>query len=235
MGRVKWYINGVEFASYGVYVSKSDGIIGLPARKSSYSQDWNNYHGSIPYAEKVYYKERTITLDCFIVGTSDSDLADKAQTFLRAFSRNRASWESRTDRLLLDITPGTSEPQKCVIPYEVSLESATDIRKEWRGGNNVGTFTLRLIEHEPCKRVLCHIVTSASNDTASITVSSGKLLNIYWGDGRVEFDVSGTSVNKTHTYTAAGTYYIVICGCIDEISAFTIDSSATSLKWTRLP
>lgn len=236
MGIVKYYINGTAFDSYGVYVSASDGLLGVPAVKTAYTQEWNNYHGTIPYADKVYYKPRTIKLQCFIFAASRSAFVDAVQTFVRAFNRNRATGDSRTDRLLVDITPDKAEPNKKMLAYEVALNAEADMRKVFREGRNVGTFTLTLTEYEPCKRILCHKVTTPATDTASLTVTTSKLLNIYWGDGKADYDVTGTSVAKTHTYAAAGTYYIIICGCIDEISAFTLNSSTTTKeKWNRLP
>lgn len=236
MGMVNYYINGVSFSTYGVYVSASDGLLGAPALKSSYAQNWNNYHGLIPYADKVYYNTRSIRLQCFIYADTRAQFVDKVQTFVRVFNANRQSGYSRTDRLLVDITPETNEPTKKMLAYEVLLDTSADIDKRWHSTKNVGTFTLTLTEYEPCKRILCHTVTNAATDVASVTLTSSKLLNIYWGDGKVDWDVSGTAQTKTHTYTAAGTYYIVICGCIDEISAFTLNSSTTTKeKWNRLP
>lgn len=236
MGHVKYYVNGVDFATYGVFVSASDGLLGAPAMKSAYTQDWNNYHGAIPYAVKRYYKPRTIRLQCFIHAATRPQFVESVQTFMRVWNANRASGQSRTDRLLVDVTPATAEPNKRVLAYEVSMDAAADISKRWHEGRNVGTFTLTLTEYEPCKRILCHTVTNSATDVASITLTSSKLLNIYWGDGKVDWDVSGTAQTKTHTYAAAGTYYIIICGCIDEISAFTLNSSTTTKeKWNRLP
>lgn len=234
MGHVIYYVNGVDFATYGVFVSASDGLLGAPAMKSAYTQDWNNYHGAIPYAVKRYYRPRTIRLQCFIHAATRPQFVESVQTFMRVWNANRASGQSRTDRLLVDVTPATAEPNKRVLAYEVSMDAAADISKRWHEGRNVGTFTLTLTEHEPCKRILCHNIADPTS-VASFSLTTSKLLNIYWGDGKADFDVSGT-VTKSHTYDAAGVYYIIICGCIDEISAFSILSNVrTTTKWNRLP
>ena len=157
MGLAVYYINGIAFETYGVYVSASDGLLGAPAIKSPYTQDWNNYHGAIPYAGKVYYKPRTIRLQCFLYASRRSSFVDAVQTFVRAFGRIRASGDSRTDRLLVDVTPNTAEPNKRILAYEVMLNADVDMHKTWHEGRNVGTFTLKLTEYEPCKRILCHI------------------------------------------------------------------------------
>lgn len=234
MGIVKYYLNGTGFDSYNVFVSNSDGLLGVPALQTAYAQQWFDYHGAIPYAQKKYYTTRAIRLQCFIYATSRQDFVTKVQTFVRAWNTNRATGYSRTDRLMVDITPDTAEPAKKMIAYEVMLNSAAEVSKVWHENQNIGTFTLNLTEYEPCKRILCHVVTTPVSDVASLTITTTKLLNIYWGDGAATFDVSGTSQTVTHSYSAAGTYYIIIAGCIDEISAFTINSS-TSVKWNRLP
>ena len=62
----------------------------------------------------------------------------------------------------------------------------------------IGTFTLTLKEPEPIKKVYKYQRTSTSDKTVSFTLTSSKMLNIYWGDGSHTFDCSGTS----QTYTA---------------------------------
>jgi hypothetical protein len=83
----------------------------------------------------------------------------------------------------------------------------------------VGKFTLKLTEDEPVKKVLRHISVT-NNSKATITVSTYKLLNIYWGDGSHTFNVGGHNTTVEHTYTSPGEYDIVVTGVIEDIEQF---------------
>ena len=101
-----------------------------------------------------------------------------------------------------------------------------DVDKTWGQYNDelmVGTFTLPLVEDEPVKRVLRHIGTTA-NSVASITVTSVKYLNIYWGDGTHTYNVSGSKETVEHAYEKPGEYDIVITGVIEDIEEFSTNA-----------
>lgn len=233
MGIVKYSINGTDFATYGVYVSKSDGLIGAPALKSSYTQDWNDRHGVVPYTAARRYQTRKITLQCFVVGSSRTDMVTKLQTFARAWNQPHAAGYSRTERLTVDVTPDATSGKQ-VLPYEVALTASIELTKTWKqDGQSVGTFSLQLEEYEPCKRVY-KVVTNGSSVTKTITINSATLFNIYWGDGKATFDAGGASAERTyqHTFSTAGTYYVVVCGDIDNS---TITFGTEELLWSRLP
>jgi hypothetical protein len=131
---------------------------------------------------------------------------------------------SGTQRLVIDI-----HPTKPLI-YEVYCKDEIAISKKWNDNLMVGTFKLKLIEPEPVKRILKHIRTGESTKTCSITLKTTKLVNIYWGDGTVDYDVSG-DITKTHDYTENGDYYPVITGCIDEITEF---STNAIIVWNKI-
>ena len=100
------------------------------------------------------------------------------------------------------------------------------MEKTWGQYNDdlmVGTFSLPLVEDEPVKRVLRHIGTTA-NTKASVTVTSSKYLNIYWGDGTHTYNVSGTQQTVEHTYEKPGEYDIIITGVIEDIEAFSTNA-----------
>jgi hypothetical protein len=115
--------------------------------------------------------------------------------------------------------------------FEVYSSEGVDIKKTWSERNMVGTFKLKLREPEPVKRVIKYTRMSDANKTASITVTSSKLLNVYWGDGSHTYDVSGTAQTITHDFTADGDYYIVITGNIDEINSLTTNGTVI---WNKL-
>ena len=95
----------------------------------------------------------------------------------------------------------------------------------------VGTFKLKLIEPQPVKRVLKHIRISEATKTCSINISTHKLVNIFWGDGSVDEDISGSNIAISHKYKENGEYFPVITGCIDEIEAFQTNAI---IVWNKL-
>jgi hypothetical protein len=86
---------------------------------------------------------------------------------------------------------------------------------------------MKLRECEPVKRILRHI----GSGTATIKVTTAKMLNIAWGDNSHTYDVSGTDKTVTHTYDVSGTYDIVISGVIEDITSF--DTNCIII-WNRL-
>ena len=211
-------INGVDFKDYGVYVSDSEGVVSRPKLKEPLSLSWDNYHGVVVDLNHKFYEQREITLSCFIKANSKSEFAMKTAKFEQLFDA------SGTQRLVIDI-----HPTKPLI-YEVYCKDEIAISKKWNDNLMVGTFKLKLIEPEPVKRILKHIRTGESTKTCSITLKTTKLVNIYWGDGTVDYDVSG-DITKTHDYTENGDYYPVITGCIDEITEF---STNAIIVWNKI-
>ena len=115
--------------------------------------------------------------------------------------------------------------------YEVYCKDAIEIQKEWSDDLMVGTFKLKLIEPEPVKRVLKHIRVNDATKACTITLTSSKYVNIYWGDGSVDYDISGDSFKITHNYDVNGDYFPVVTGCIDEISSFETNAI---IVWERI-
>lgn len=204
---VEYYLDGTNFKQLGVYVSTSKGLFGLLERKEGLTVDYDNYHGIVVDKSKPRFKERTITLDCFIEASGKTAFVQWCQIFMQQFQK------SGNQRLRIDYD-GISKP----LVYEVYCPNASDVEKSWSFDNDlmVGTFQLKLVECEPVKRVLRFV----GSGTASITVTSSKLLNIYWGDGTHTYDVSGTNKTVTHNYSTPGEYDIVISGVIEDITAF---------------
>lgn len=63
---VEYFIDGKNFKEFGVFVSKSAGLVGRLERKEALQVNWDNYHGIVRDKKRPRYKERNITLDCFI-------------------------------------------------------------------------------------------------------------------------------------------------------------------------
>ncbi|MDR0419097.1 MAG: LamG domain-containing protein [Prevotellaceae bacterium] len=215
---VEYYIDGKNFKEFGVYVSASNGLVGKLSRKEALTVDWDNYHGKVVDKKRPRYKERTITLDCFIEASSNSSFVEWVNLFMNQFDKGG-------DVRLKVEYDGKTKP----LVYEVYCPDESDITKKWSDDIMVGTFKLKLIECEPVKKVLRHIGSTANTKT-QINVTSSKLLNIYWGDGSHTFDVSGTKTVE-HTYTDPGIYDIIITGVIEDIENF---STNAIIVWERL-
>lgn len=208
---VEYYVDGHNFKDYGVYVSASDGLVGRLAQKESLSVDYDNYHGVVRDRKRKRFKERTISLKCFIEASSRSAFVEWLNRFLALFDGDH------TRRLKVEYD-GTAKP----LVYEVDLLDESPVDKKWGGYNDdlmVGKFPLKLTEDEPVKRVLRHI-SGTSNSKATITVSTYKLLNIYWGDGTHTFNVGGNNTTVEHTYALPGEYDIIVTGVIEDIEQF---------------
>lgn len=217
--QLAYFIDGVDLKEYGVYVSGSDGLLDRPKMKTPMSLSYDNYHGEMVDLSHKFYESREISLSCFIKATGKNDFAMKLNNFLRIFDKKG------THRLTVDIHP--TKP----LVYEVYSESAISVKKMWNDALMVGTFTLTLKEPSPVKRVLKHIRSSEATKTCTITMTTTKMVDVYWGDGSVTADVSGAATAITHNYASDGEYNIVIAGCIDEISAF---STNAIIVWTIL-
>lgn len=202
---VEYYVDGKNFKDFGVYVSKSSGLVGGLAKKEALSVDYDTYHGVVVDKARPRYKERTITLECFIEASGKAAFVEWANMFISQFDK-------AGDRRLKVEYAGETRP----LVFQVDRNDATDIEKVWNDELMVGTFQLKLRECEPVKRVLRFI----GSGTASIKVTTAKMINIYWGDDTYDYDISGTDKTITHTYSASGTYDIVITGVIEDITAF---------------
>lgn len=225
MNSIKYFINGQDIKdTCGVCVSASEGIVGLPKVKKRDVVSWDDYHGEVIDKMAHYYEAREITLSCFIRADGQLQFIGQMQRFLRPFQN------AGTQRLMIDI--GIGKP----LVYEVYLKDDTDVSKKWGDIDMIGTFKVKLIEPEPMKRVLQHTVTEgvATTKKCSFTVTTNKLINVYWGDGSADYDIFGSSVEVRHNYDKDGVYYPIITGCIDEIKIFNItNTEATKTVWDR--
>lgn len=214
-----YLLDGVDFKTFGVYVSGSDGILNRPKLKAPASLSWDNYHGESVDLMHKFYESREITLSCFVKAESKMDFIKRVSEFEAQFDKKG------TNRLVIDV-----HPIKPLI-YEVYCKDAIEITKEWSDELMVGTFKLKLIEPEPVKRVLKHIRISDATRTCTITLTTSKLVNVYWGDGEVDYDISGDKKTITHNYTQNGDFFPVITGCIEEITDFNTNAIVV---WERI-
>lgn len=214
---MKYYLNGVDFAQYGVYVSDSRGFLDALELKEPVALDWPDYHGQQVDLSAPRYQSRELVLECFSTAISKSDSVQKLTEFFNELSK------PGLHRLMVD----TGEVKPLV--YDVYRQGAISVKKVWRGGVNIGQFNLTLIEPDPIKKVYKHIAATGAMQV-SFTLTSEKLVTIKWGDG-TSTTGRGDNIALSHDYTNAGTYYPVISGVIDEISAITTNAT---LVWNSL-
>lgn len=211
MKDIEYYINGNSFTNYGVIVEGSSGVCSKLEMKDPLSVDYGNYHGTCVNLASVYYKERNINLSCVIEAVGYDDFITKTNSFISEFEG------AGPKRLKIDVG---SKP----LVYEVYSPKSFDPDKKWNPIHMVGTFSLNLVEPEPVKRVL-----QFGEGTATITITSSKLVNIYWGDGTHTYDIYGTQT-ISHTFSS-GMHEIIITGDIDKITF--ISTNCTTL-WNKL-
>lgn len=212
---VEYYVNGKNFKDFGVNVSGSSGLVGQLEKKDGLTVNWDSYHGKVRDKKNPRYKERTITLECFLEARSRTDFVEKCQEFFAQFDG------SGTQRLKVEYD-GTARP----LVYEVYQGKGVDPTKTWGHYNAelmVGTFKIILEEDEPVKRVLRHVSAQAGS-VVNVGFSSYKQINIYWGDGTHTYGLSGNNQSVQHQYTQPGEYDIVITGVIEDVTDFTTDA-----------
>ena len=224
--QLTYLLDGVDFKQYGVFVSASKGLLDGLKMKDPHKVEFDGYHGTAIDLSRPRFDEREITLECFINTTGGKlEFVRKVKAFLDQFSARHTVPEGATlsadlcpaglHRLMVDI-----HPVKALV-YEVYLPDATDVDKTWNDARMVGTFTLKLREPEPVKKVLKHIRTNSDNARTEFEITTNKLVNVYWGDGTTTQDVYGTNVAVAHTYAENGEYFIIITGVIEDVEAFS--------------
>lgn len=218
---VEYYIDGQNFKDYGVYVSKSNGIVGQLERKEGATAEYDTYHGIARDNNYVRYKERTITLECFIEASSRDKFVEWMDRFMELFRG------AGTHRLKIEYN-GSTKP----LVYEVSQTNGSDPDKTWiryNEGLMVGTFTLTLVEDDPVKMVLRHV--GLANSESQITITTDQRVSIAWGDGTFTHRVRGEAVTVSHTYANKGSYDIIIAGVIENIQSIATNDI---ILWPKL-
>lgn len=219
VAQLAYTIEGTDFKVWDIYVSESNGLLDRPKMKAPLSIDWPDYHGEVIDLQNKRFEAREITLNCFMKATGKIDFVTKLNDFLDIFSKDG------TQRLTVDIHP--TKP----LVYEIYNESGLSITKRWNDDLMIGTFSLKLKEPNPVKRVVRHQRISTATKTLTITLTSDKAVTIFWGDGTKSEDIYGTNITVSHEYTTEGIYYAVIAGVIEDIANFSTNGI---IVWNKL-
>lgn len=209
---IKHSINGKNFRDYGVRVSMTKGIANTLKRKPVRAFEWAEYHGVSLDLSNPVFQEREIELDCFISG---NDWADLFAQFTRSIRDEFA--KPGTQRLLIE--PFGFKP----IPYEVFMMDEVKVDKVFKTGPMIATFTLKLIEPNPIKKVLRVI-----GNTVSLSYESGLETEIFWGNGSKSIVAGNAAVSGKPLSEGS---IIIIAGNIEQITNFQTNAE---VLWERL-
>ena len=209
-------INGKPFIdTWGIYVQESDGLLDRPAMKTPVSQDWPGHHGEVVDLDDKRVQARDITLKCWMPCVSKLDFAEKFNDFCKQFEGNG------TARLMVDIHP--TRP----LVYEVYLREALNVSKKWNDRLFVATFTLKVREPDPVKRIVRFLSIEGEEHNIKLNAGTGNVLTIAWGDGTFTHNVYGEHTTDAtalkHTYTDDGIYYAIVSGVIEDVTDFETD------------
>ena len=222
VSQLEYYIDGTNLKDFGVRVESSSGVLDLPKLKTPASSDWPDYHGKVIDLTAKRYEEREITLNCWLKASGKMDFTERVNKLYEVFRKDG------TQRLMISIHP--TKP----LVYEVYCEDGVAPSKRWHDDKMIGTFALKLKEPDPVKRVVRHQRIGVATAELLVEFKSDKMVNIYWGDGSVDYDVYGDHTGSKavkHTYTDNGIYYVVLGGVIEEMTDFNTNGI---LVWNKL-
>jgi hypothetical protein len=218
VAQLNYLIDSVNLKEFDVTVSESNGVLDLPKLKTPFSINWPDYHGQVIDLTRKRIEAREIELKCWMKATGKMNFVTKLNSFLDMFRKDG------TQRLTIDIHP--TKP----LLYEVYCDNGISISKRWNDDLMIGTFTLKLVEPDPVKRVVRHQRISEATKTLTVTLTSDKAVTIYWGDGTKE-EIYGTNITRSHQYSKDGIYYAIVAGVIEEITNFQTNGIVV---WNKL-
>ncbi len=203
MGEVIYSLNGKYFKDYGIYISSSDGFGELkPKKRTTY--DWAERHGTaMDFNEKPKYEAREIMLDGWVKGSGWADLLAKFNGIMSEFRK------AGKQRLIIEVFGNA-------YVYDVVCEDDISLKKTFKDGEMVGTFTLKMTEYSPIKKTFRFVGTSLN---LAFTSPDWMEINI---DGVVEFQKGTVSITKS---LSAGKHYITVAGDIDSITNLTTNAT----------
>lgn len=127
---MSWKLDNIDFKDYGVFVSKSSGVLDLP-RLLNDGYNWLDQFGKDYFdsPENLKYADRDIVLNCWIAGTNFANFKTKVAAFYSAL----VAVGTRT------LTTPYNTIQNVIVENGINLVRETS----YVMGENIGTFTLR--------------------------------------------------------------------------------------------
>ncbi|MCT3669678.1 hypothetical protein [Elizabethkingia anophelis] len=178
MGKINWSINGKNFESFGIKVSSSRGLGDDLKQKERQSYNWPGRNGrQYNLNSKPKYEERIIELDCFIVGNDWDLMVNQFNLFTSEFAKRG------TQRFIVEVFSFRTRV------YDIILSDKTVLNEVKQEGQSFGTFTIKLVEPEPIKKVLYSESTALQ---LSFNTPSSVIINI---DGKAQQAKGDVSIN----------------------------------------
>lgn len=179
---LKWSINGRDFAEFGINVSESKGVLDKlkPRERNSYT--WAEYHGKQFDLSKPFYEAREMELQCWLRASDSDTLTENFNSFLALF-------DTRSTKRFTIEPFGNKE-----YAYEVLLNGSADLTKEFRDGEMYGSFTLKLIEPNPIKKIL-----KTTLDSFKLSYEIDSETEIFFGDGTKQTGRGNVSLTKDYS------------------------------------
>lgn len=203
MEMVKYSLNGKYFQDCKVYISSSEGLLDKLKPKKRKQYDWAEYHGTAIDLSPARYEEREIKLNGWVEGNDWVEMKRNFDTLFSEFDKEG------TVRLLVEFSGQ-------VLVYDVYLEDKTELKKQFKGNDMVGTFSLKIKEPNPVKKVL---KLRGENLQLSFNTPTWVEINI---DGRNRIQKGQISINENLSDRI--THYITIAGNIENITNLQTNS-----------
>lgn len=130
-----WQIGGIDFSDYGVYISRSQGVLDIPGIQNT-GHDWLDEHGKDYHADAIKLADREIVLTCWLYAEAISP-ASAYETFTTKVSAFFGAM----------LSPGYKTLRT---PYgdvdAVYLKDQVPVLREsnYITDQQIGTFTMRL-------------------------------------------------------------------------------------------
>jgi len=130
-----WAIDGIDFLDYGVYVSRSQGVIDIPPL-ANISHDWLDENGKEYWENEVRYGDREIVLNCWIRAVAAPPVSAYENFISKVLAFFSAIYSAGSKTL--------TTPFGYV--FDVHVMHGIDVTREcnYIAAEQIGTFTLRL-------------------------------------------------------------------------------------------